>query len=72
MDDYDYGYEQGSADIEAMADHYIDQLEKMYTKDIKELQGRLDEMTNDRDLWKSRALEAEAGKAQAQRQLRHI
>ena len=78
-DDYDYGYEQGSADMENAADRYIDQLEKMYTKDTAELRKQLADVTAERDQLKQQLAIAQGNasamteKAEAaQRQLRHV
>lgn len=48
-DDYDYGYERGVADADDAAGRYIDQLERMYQKDIEELSRQLREVTVERD-----------------------
>jgi len=42
-----------------------DMLEKMYQEDTERL-------LKERDMWKNRCLEAEASKARANRQLRHV
>lgn len=48
------------------------QLTDMYAKDTEALMKEIEELKKDRDLWKNRCLGAEAEKAQAQRQLRHV
>ncbi len=79
MDDYDYGYEDGRLHAEDAADRYIDQLEKMYTKDIAELRQQLADVTAERDQLKQQldiglnGVSAMTEKAEgARRQLRHV
>ena len=49
-------------------DQYIKALEEQ-CRDWEKMYGELQE---ERDLWKNRCLEAEAGEVQAKRQLRHV
>ncbi len=47
-------------------------LTEMYLKDTEELRKQIEKLKQERDLWESRALEAEASRARAQRNLRHV
>lgn len=47
-------------------------LTEMYLKDTEELRRQIDELKQDRDLWMNRALEAEASRARAKRNMRRV
>lgn len=48
------------------------QLTDMYAHDMDEAQKQIDDLKQEVELWKNRALEAEAANARAKRQTRHI
>lgn len=55
-----------------MMDDNERRLTEMCLEDTKKLRKQIEELKQERDLWENRALEAEASRARAQRNLRHV